>query len=231
MSYILDALQKADRDRRTTRLPTIGTVHDAEPRTVHRWPWITALALLVTALAVSGVIVVRRQASAPETVATAPTATASTPAQPPATPQPGAPVIASSPAATPGASTPAAAAQTPASAAPVTTPPSAAPPQAAAPAAAAPATPPAPATAVPAPARQVPEPRREVPARRTEAAALKLEVLIYSDIPAERVAYINGQRYVEGQSVEGRALVEQIARDGVILTAGGKRYLLRQQQP
>jgi hypothetical protein len=215
MSYILDALQKADRDRRTARLPTIGTVHDGEQPRSRRWPWITALAVVVAVVTVSGVLLVRR--------APAPTVTTSTASS--VTSEP-APAVAPAPAIT--------AMPAPPAPAPPATSPAQAPP--AAPAITAPA--PATAPAAIAPPRQVPDQpapspaRRESPVvRKAETASLKLEVLIYSDVPAERVAYINGQRYVEGQSVDGRAVIEQIARDGVVLSAGGKRYLLKQQQP
>lgn len=75
--------------------------------------------------------------------------------------------------------------------------------------------------------------RPRAAARRADAperpAPLKLEVLIYSDQPESRAAYINGQRYVEGQRVDGRALLEAITSDSVVLVADGKRIILKQQ--
>ncbi len=56
---------------------------------------------------------------------------------------------------------------------------------------------------------------------------MKLEVVVYSENPLERAVYINGRRYVEGQSVDGRLVVEKIVRDGVVLRGGGQRFLLR----
>jgi len=72
-------------------------------------------------------------------------------------------------------------------------------------------------------------PSRSLPPEvsRGSVPALKLEVVVYSENPAERAVYINGHRYVEGQSVAGRLVVEKIVRDGVILSGGGQRFRLR----
>jgi Type II secretion system protein B len=56
---------------------------------------------------------------------------------------------------------------------------------------------------------------------------LTLDVLVYSDIPAERFVFISGQKYVEGQTLEGDAVVEQITPDGAILGHQGKHFMLR----
>lgn len=51
MSYILDALKKADRNRRAVAVPTLGTMHRAsEPaRRRTRWAWIAAALIAVNA--------------------------------------------------------------------------------------------------------------------------------------------------------------------------------------
>jgi hypothetical protein len=67
------------------------------------------------------------------------------------------------------------------------------------------------------------------PARAAVEPELTLEVLVFSQDPAERSAWISGQRYVEGQRVQGRFLVERIQEDGVVLTGDGKRLVLRQE--
>ena len=56
---------------------------------------------------------------------------------------------------------------------------------------------------------------------------LKLEALIYSDVPSERMVFINGRRYAEGDTVEGRLRVEEIHEDGVDLSEQGRRTTLR----
>jgi len=62
---------------------------------------------------------------------------------------------------------------------------------------------------------------------RRDPSQMKLEVLVYSDNPAERAAYIGGRRYVEGQRVEGGLRVETIAHDSVTLSGEGQRFVLR----
>ena len=56
---------------------------------------------------------------------------------------------------------------------------------------------------------------------------MALQVLVYSEVPAERMIFINNQKYVEGQSVEGKVGVESILPDGAILNYQGKRFKLR----
>ena len=56
---------------------------------------------------------------------------------------------------------------------------------------------------------------------------LRLEVLSYSDVPAQRLVFISGRRYREGDTVEGGAKVEEIREDGVVLSDQGQRFTLR----
>ena len=65
------------------------------------------------------------------------------------------------------------------------------------------------------------------PALPQEATALKLEALIYADVAAERMVFINGRRYREGDSIDGRLRVEEIREDGVELSDQGRRFSLR----
>jgi general secretion pathway protein B len=88
-------------------------------------------------------------------------------------------------------------------------------------------------------ARPAPEPRVAVtpppiaPAPPATARAnantskLRLEVLSYSDVPAQRLVFISGRRYKEGDTVEGGAKVEEIREDGVVLSDQGQRFTLR----
>ncbi|HEX2480824.1 MAG TPA: general secretion pathway protein GspB [Methylomirabilota bacterium] len=52
-------------------------------------------------------------------------------------------------------------------------------------------------------------------------------MLVYSDVPAERMVFINGRKYVEGQAVNEDAVVEQITQQGAILRRQGKQIVLR----
>ena len=57
---------------------------------------------------------------------------------------------------------------------------------------------------------------------------LRLEVLAYSERPADRLVFINGQKYVEGGMVEGKVRVDEITQDGAILSHQGQRFLLKE---
>jgi general secretion pathway protein B len=57
---------------------------------------------------------------------------------------------------------------------------------------------------------------------------LHLELHAYSERPAERFVFINGRKYVEGETLaEGPRLVA-IQRTGVVLSQQGRRFLLTQ---
>ena len=89
-----------------------------------------------------------------------------------------------------------------------------------------PATPSAPAPTTP--AAPTPPPGAVArPAAPPEAAALRVEALIYADAPAERMVFINGRRYREGDSIDGRLRVEEIKEEGVELSDQGRRFTLR----
>ncbi len=62
---------------------------------------------------------------------------------------------------------------------------------------------------------------------REAADKMSLSILMYSDNPAERLVFINGSKYLEGDYVEGPYLLESITQDGAVLSHGGERMLLR----
>src|SRR5207253_658056 len=55
-----------------------------------------------------------------------------------------------------------------------------------------------------------------------EASRLRLEALIYADVPTERMVFINGRRYREGDAIDGRLRIEEIREDGVELSDQGR---------
>jgi general secretion pathway protein B len=69
--------------------------------------------------------------------------------------------------------------------------------------------------------------RAAQPAPATPLPRLALDVLVYSETPAERLVFINGRKYVEGQTVNGEVVVEQITPDGAVLEHQGRRTMLR----
>ena len=219
MFYILDALKKVERDRRRAHVPSLATMHAVPVERRPMWPWIVGGALAINALGFALVLALR---PSPTTAVTPP---AGVTASAPVTPQ-----AAATDTPAPALATPTIAATPP--------PPVMAAPDAAATRAAAPpversrATRRAetPARSVPAsPERAATRPAPARAAERAEPEPFKLEVLVYSEQAAGRAAYINGQRYVEGQRVDGRAVVESITSDSVVLIADGKRIVLKQQ--
>jgi general secretion pathway protein B len=291
MSYILDALKKAERDRHVAKIPTLHTVHGTPvERRRPQWMWIGAAVVLVNATLLL-IWFLRPQPVAERLPRLAAVPTTSGPAavdKPPAS----GPAAVDKPPAPPQADKPApaspagAATATPApvpfpSQASVPGPPpetttrrvetKPSPPVAAAPASpridpgkppapVAPARPaaavperPAPATAVarvspptvpdksasppaaPSPAApgerktaQTPGLQELTPADQEGMPKMSLQFLVYSEVPGERLVFINNQKYVEGQSIEGKVVVEGIVPDGAILSYQGKRFKLHQ---
>lgn len=215
MSYILDALKKAERDRRLRRIPTLGTVHGAAPAPRRRlWPWITGAVLGANAIAFLTLFRLGALTPAAEDARAASGA-------------PSAPAVTATPS---QATAPAGAVARPVPAPERADPRAPAVPERSAAARERVDRP----TAVPEPRaastpheKPTPYPERPRSELRTGATELKLEVLVYSDDPAERGAWINGQRYKEGQRVLGRFVLEKITPDTVILAGDGQRIVLR----
>jgi hypothetical protein len=66
------------------------------------------------------------------------------------------------------------------------------------------------------------------PVSFTEAISkMTLSLLIYNDNKAERMVYINGKKYAEGDYIEGIYLLESITGDGAIISHQGERTLLQ----
>ena len=226
MSYILDALTKAAQQRER-QVPVVQRLLSAAP--AQRASWTLVPRRLPAALAVgAGLLALAlvwwlRSTPSPTPLEPTPALSASAPRTPsvetvrPVRVEPSPrPEI---PATKPAPVERAASAVTPA----VTAMPQAPPPPATRPPAAVVQPMPAPARAMVAPAT-TPAPAPPTPAER---AALKLEALIYSDVPAQRMVFINGRRYAEGDTVDGRLRVEEIQEDGVALSDQGRRFTLR----
>ena len=73
-----------------------------------------------------------------------------------------------------------------------------------------------------------PSPPPASPGNLREAMAkMVLNVVVYSDVEAERIVYIGNRQYREGQHVDGLYLVAQITPEGVVLSYKGERDLLQ----
>jgi len=235
MSYILDALKKAAEQRgaNATVLLRPSVPHTRTTR-LRRLPWIVVGGLL--ALNLAGVVYLMRPAAvitpAPQPVSP-PKVALIQPIEPPAPPPPTQVIPAEPP-------------RSVAPVRPIT--PAATPPTVTAPAVTSPAVNPAapgrtsvdrpvsdktivriaPERAAPG-ARPAPvEPKAAAPGAPPKAdGRFKLEVLSYSDVPAQRLVFINGRRYREGETMDGGVKIEEIREDSVVLSDAGQRFTLR----
>ena len=254
MSYILDALKKADRERNLAKVPTLTTVHVPVLTTGRR---VGVWAVFLTFLAGGGVFLWMMRPSPP--AAPVPVAASRTDGgtivpvrvaepPPPAAPEPAAAAMPSSSPA-PGVPAPpvksVGAGKRPAPPTVVERPParSSAPrppaPEAvpseqtqAAPVAVAPPMPPLPVRPEPVPSQGAARPGAPAPPAdpamlRAALAKMTLDVFVYTDVEADRLVVINGRRYTKGQYVEGLYLIDNITPEGVALSYRGEQAVLR----
>ena len=70
----------------------------------------------------------------------------------------------------------------------------------------------------------------ELPAQATAGLPeLSVDLHIYTDDPAKRAVFINGRRYQRGAVLAEGPTVEEITRDGVVLSYHGQRFQLPRQ--
>ncbi len=55
---------------------------------------------------------------------------------------------------------------------------------------------------------------------------LTIDLHIYADNPAKRAVFINGRRYTQGARLAEGPVVEEITREGAVLSYHGRRFLL-----
>jgi general secretion pathway protein B len=55
---------------------------------------------------------------------------------------------------------------------------------------------------------------------------LHLDIHVWSDVPAERFVFLNMRKYGEGAELPDGARIEEITRDGVVLSQSGQRFVL-----
>lgn len=64
-------------------------------------------------------------------------------------------------------------------------------------------------------------------AERAQLPPLKLSMHVYADAPGQRFVILDGQRLGEGATPSGGIVLEQIRRDGIVLSVNGQRVLLK----
>src|SRR5947207_8848597 len=249
MSFIYEALKRAEDDNQQRVTAPVGP---EAAKTVLRghsrwWMWALIGVLGANAVAVGAWIVVRRQSSGsnarvaivdvpkpvhavvPAPIVSAPVVPApvvSAPVVPPK--EPPAPSVApSSRVATPNAR----AVDKPraASAPPVTVPPVTAPPVTAPAAPRAAAEPRSRAVAAPLPSAEPPS-DRGAPASAA-APRITLQVLVYAETPAQRMVFIDGRRFAEGDPIDAETVLERINADGVVVNRRGQRFVISERRP
>lgn len=216
MSFILDALKKAESERNRQLGPVLMSARVAPPRRpLPAWGWVLAV-VLVANLGVLAWLLLRTPSPAPELI----DAGAAREAAPPVAASTGAPANATPAAAAPSSATvpQAATAATPA------TPGGAAAASAAVPPPTAPATQPRAASpSLSSDAEQLPT-AQELQAQGVALPELQLNLHIYDPEPVHRSILLNGQRLREGEFTPGGVRVERITEQSVVLEAAGRRF-------
>ena len=96
---------------------------------------------------------------------------------------------------------------------------------------------PAPTPAVPSPAiaaarptpvpAAAPTPAVSAPRGDASGGQMRLEVIVYSDERARRLAFINGRKYVEGDVLLDGSRIQEIQPNAVVIVDDGRRVVLR----
>jgi general secretion pathway protein B len=223
MSYILDALKKAEQERDLGRVPRLEAMHDNAPRRARALPWLIAGILVVNVAALIWWLRPGAHSGAATPVQQAPLPSVPPPPIAQAVPvSPVAPTINRMPApavvAPPVAKAPVTPVPPPVAEAPVASVPPHAPvttpvlPAAPAPVAARPAV-----TSVPL--------LRDLPAEfRAAVPPLSLDVHVYAPNAASRFVLINMKKYHEGEQLAEGPRIEEITEEGVVLDYQGQMF-------
>ncbi len=237
MSYILDALKKAERERDAAQIPTLTTVHDAPSAQSRKLVWLilgacfacTALIVGIRSFPVkhspvpaapeTSVRSVAEETTKPpisihETGITAEGDLASETQQPK---NPSSGMSARNPAAElkhpPAARQIENKAEVPPAQAKESSPPQV------------PSVTPAPEVKETPPASATPSPK--MASLREAVSKMTMTILSYAEAKSERMVFINDHRYYEGECVDGLYLIESITPEGAWLTYQGERSILR----
>jgi general secretion pathway protein B len=217
LSYILDALKKADAERERSAVPGLHAhPQDGLSERERRegglpWPAIAVSAIVLLGGALAWVLWSDRGVRTPPLTAEAPAVPAPTPV-PPST---AAPAPSPAPTAAPAPAPAVAPSPTPAPAPRIA---QAAPPSKPLPAAPKPAAPPEP---------RVP-PLSELPADvRASLPPLTISGAVFSPTPSQRMLFINGQVLREGEAVANDVKVERIGASASVLSVRGQRFELK----
>jgi general secretion pathway protein B len=203
MSFILDALKKAESERHRDSGPVLVDVRIAPPRRrLPAWAWLLGSVLLANLLVL--VWLTLREPATPQLAAAAPLAPQAQPA----------PTRAEAVAETPSAPTPHVIPEPRY----IPPPPSPTPP--------APAPAPTTRAARPADSSLLPT-AKELRAAGASLPPLAMSLHVYDSSPEQRYVLLNGRQLGEGESTPDGIKVESITERGAVLEAGGRRFLLQ----
>jgi hypothetical protein len=65
------------------------------------------------------------------------------------------------------------------------------------------------------------------PAKSQLSAPVRLEVIVYAEEKSRRLAFINGRKYVEGDTLLDNATIQEIQPNAVVIVEDGRRVVLR----
>src|SRR5439155_25853809 len=56
---------------------------------------------------------------------------------------------------------------------------------------------------------------------------IRIDILVWALNAKDRLVYVNGRKYVEGDTLENGAIIDQIVQDGVVVFHHDQRMLIR----
>jgi general secretion pathway protein B len=240
MSYILDALKKADTERERSAVPGLhahpqdGWAQAASSPRRLPWPAVAVGMLVLAVAALAWMLWSDRGVRTPPLVAAAPEPAAPTQGLPTAPPPDRPPVMATPAPALVATPAPAPAVEASPPPRPPLAPAPAATPTPAAPAVVARAAPPPAPSPPPPPPRPAPKPEPRVPSLaelpanvRAGLPPLAISGAVYSPTPSARMLFIGTQMVREGEAVADGVTVERIGPTSSVLSARGVRFEIR----
>ncbi len=232
MSYILDALKKAERERSISQVPTLMSVHDTEPETPSRRPWVIAGVCLISIamLCLTAVLLWRQTGTkngspAQHMEEATQSSSLATREAPPRAAVPSDPPVSSETQAESREENAISSSRRPGAGSDFTPRPRPVP-ETAEPIQK-PSARPLASPSNPAPATEEPSATAAPLSLREAMAKMTMTIHMYSETKSERMAFINDHKYQEGEYVDGRYLLESITAEGVVLSYQGERAILR----
>jgi hypothetical protein len=64
------------------------------------------------------------------------------------------------------------------------------------------------------------------PVSAVESPKITLQVIVYSDVPSQRMVFIEGRRYAEGDAIDSETVLERIDAAGIVVKRRGLRFVI-----